>query len=117
MTKILPTSNPVIDFEVEHDFPHIGKKIMLLNAHRIEFDSNYSERILIAIEDITERRDIENRKDDFLSVASHELKTPLTTVKGITQLLQRSRDKTIDGKFFDNLDKLSNSVDRLNILI
>jgi len=117
LIQILPTNNPVIDFEVEHDFPHIGKKIMLLNAHRIEFDNEYSDRILIAIEDITERRDIENRKDDFLSVASHELKTPLTTIKGITQLLQRSRHKTIDEKFFDNLDKLSNSVDRLNILI
>ena len=56
LTKILPTNNPVIDFEVEHDFPHIGKKIMLLNAHRIEFEGQYKDRILIAIEDITDKK-------------------------------------------------------------
>jgi PAS domain S-box-containing protein len=36
LEQILPTNNPVVDFEVSHDFPHIGKKLMLLNAHRIE---------------------------------------------------------------------------------
>jgi PAS domain S-box-containing protein len=37
--------------------------------------------------DISERKDLEQRKDDFLSIASHELKAPLTTLKGFTQLL------------------------------
>jgi len=75
LQQILPTNNPVIDFEVSHDFPHIGRKLMLLNAHRIELEGHYKDRILLAIEDITERRAIEQRKDDFLSIASHELKT------------------------------------------
>ncbi|WP_253187502.1 PAS domain-containing protein, partial [Mucilaginibacter polytrichastri] len=73
LENILPSNNPVEEFEVEHDFPHIGKKLMLLNAHRIELEGQYKDRILIAIEDITDRREIERRKDDFLSIASHEL--------------------------------------------
>ncbi|MEC3875126.1 PAS domain-containing protein [Chryseobacterium salviniae] len=117
LTKILPTNNPVIDYEVEHDFPHIGKKVMLLNAYRIEFEGQYKDRILIAIEDITEKKELDRRKDDFLSIASHELKTPLTTIKGLVQLLQRMVPENSPEKFNTTLDKVSVYVDRLNILI
>lgn len=117
LTKILPTNNPVIDFEVEHDFPYIGKKIMLVNAYRIEFEGQYKDRILIAIEDITDKKEIDRRKDDFLSIASHELKTPLTTIKGLVQLLQRMKPENASDKFSATLDKASLYVDRLNNLI
>ncbi|WP_379964420.1 PAS domain S-box protein [Epilithonimonas sp. UC225_85] len=117
LTKILPTNNPVIDFEVEHDFPYIGKKIMLLNAYRIEFEGQYKDRILIAIEDITDKKEIDRRKDDFLSIASHELKTPLTTIKGFVQLLERMLPDGSPEKFTVTLGKVSIYVDRLNNLI
>ena len=39
--------------------------------------------------DMTERRELEQRKDDFIDIASHELKTPLTTIKGMAQLLRK----------------------------
>ncbi|GAB2693716.1 hypothetical protein GCM10027037_16480 [Mucilaginibacter koreensis] len=117
LEKVLPTSNPVLDFEVEHDFPHIGRKLMLLNAFRIEFEGNFKDRILIAIEDITDRREIEKRKDDFLSVASHELKTPLTTVKGFVQMMARFMPTDASEKFKGIVDKTALHVDRLNELI
>lgn len=117
LMKILPTNNPVIDYEVEHNFPHIGKKVMLLNAYRIEFEGQYKDRILIAIEDITEKKEIDRRKDDFLSIASHELKTPLTTIKGLIQLLQRMKPDGSSEKYNETLHKVSVYVDRLNILI
>lgn len=117
LMKILPTNNPVIDYEVEHNFPYIGKKVMLVNAYRIEFEGQYKDRILIAIEDITEKKEIDRRKDDFLSIASHELKTPLTTIKGLIQLLQRMVPDSSPEKYITTLDKVSVYVDRLNILI
>ncbi|WP_374461459.1 PAS domain S-box protein [Chryseobacterium taeanense] len=117
LMKILPTNNPVIDYEVEHNFPYIGKKVMLVNAYRIEFEGQYKDRILIAIEDITEKKEIDRRKDDFLSIASHELKTPLTTIKGLVQLLQRMKPDGASEKYNETLDKVSVYVDRLNILI
>lgn len=117
LEKILPTSNPVLDFEVEHNFPHIGHKLMLLNAHRIELEGAYKDRILLAIEDITDRRAIELRKDDFLAVASHELKTPLTTVKGYIQVATRLLPKDADRKLLDVMDKANVQLDRLNRLI
>ncbi|WP_454803661.1 PAS domain-containing sensor histidine kinase [Mucilaginibacter phyllosphaerae] len=117
LENILPTNNPVEEFEVEHDFPHIGKKLMLLNAHRIELEGKFKDRILIAIEDITERREIERRKDDFLSIASHELKTPLTTIKGYVQVMDRLLPANASEKFKNVLHKTGVYITRLNNLI
>lgn len=39
--------------------------------------------------DVTEVRDLQRNKDEFLSLVSHELKTPVTSIKGYAQLLQR----------------------------
>lgn len=117
LTRILPTNNPVIDYEADHIFPHIGRKVMLLNAYRIEFEGQYKDRILIAIEDITEKKEQDRRKDDFLSIASHELKTPLTTIKGLFQILQRLSAENTDPKYVSTLDKITAYIDRLNLLI
>jgi PAS domain S-box-containing protein len=117
LVKILPTNNPVVDFEVEHDFPHIGRKLMLLNAYRIELEGQFKDQILLAIEDITDRKEIERRKDDFLSIASHELKTPLTTIKGYMQVLQRNIPDNASEKFSITMGKVAQYIDRLNSLI
>lgn len=117
LISILPTSNPVENFEVEHDFPYIGKKLMLLNAYRVELQGHYKDRILLAIEDITERREIERRKDDFLSIASHELKTPLTTIKGYVQVLERLMPENASDKYKSVVTKTASYIDRLNNLI
>ena len=73
--------------------------------------------IVLAIEDITDRKEIERRKDDFLSIASHELKTPLTTIKGYVQILSKSVPDQASDKFKSTLSKVSTYVDRLNNLI
>ncbi|MBE9599550.1 PAS domain-containing sensor histidine kinase [Pedobacter sp. MC2016-24] len=117
MEEILPSNNPVLNYEVEHEFPHIGRKLMLLNAHRVELEGQFKDRILLAIEDITERKAIEQRKDDFLSIASHELKTPLTTVIGYMQMIKRMMPENASEKFKTTVNKTSTYVDRLNQLL
>ena len=117
LEQVLPTNNPVVDFEVEHDFPHIGGKLMLLNAHRVELEGEFKDWILIAIEDITERRSIEKRKDDFLSIASHELRTPLTTIKGYVELMHRYMPESASERFKEVVSKTGQFVERLSSLI
>ena len=56
LDEVLSNHHPVHDFDVEHDFPTIGKKHMLLNARRIGAVEGHSDLILLAIEDITERK-------------------------------------------------------------
>lgn len=53
---ILPRHTHFHDFEVEHEFPNIGCRSMLLNARQIYADDIGTDLILVAIEDITERK-------------------------------------------------------------
>lgn len=108
LEKILPENNQIDDFEVEHVFEKIGHKIMLLNARKIRRADN-QEMILLVIQDISERRSFEKQrdqlltqeqaartaaevanrtKDEFLSIVSHELRNPLNSMLGWTQLLR-----------------------------
>lgn len=59
LEDILPNTSNFDNFEVEHDFPDIGKRKMLLNACQIYLKSNSSELIILTIEDISERKKIE----------------------------------------------------------
>lgn len=57
--EILPKTTSFDNFEIEHNFPYIGKRIMLLNACRIYMEANRTKLIIITIKDITERKKIE----------------------------------------------------------
>ena len=56
LEKVLPTNTAFDDYAVKHDFETIGLRTMLLNARRIYREANKSDTILLAIEDITERK-------------------------------------------------------------
>ncbi|MCL5024181.1 MAG: PAS domain S-box protein [Nitrospirae bacterium] len=60
LQDILPKNKELYDYEVEHTFPSIGHKIMLLNARRIYHKDIGPQMILLAIEDITERKRLES---------------------------------------------------------
>lgn len=64
-----------------------------------------------------ERRELEQRKDDFISMASHELKTPLTTMQVFTHLLSKKVLKKHDKRESHYLDKIQIQIDKLNYLI
>lgn len=66
--------------------------------------------------DIHEQKLREERKDEFISIASHEMKTPLTTAKAYLQMLELSLDENA-GKASLYAKKASQSVNRLNELI
>lgn len=77
------------------------------------FDGNGKVYAVVnIIDDITQRKELERRKDDFISIASHELKSPLTAIRGYMHLLKnehKSKDKYIEylGKITNQLDKLT----------
>ncbi len=60
LEEVLPEKQAFDDFEVTHDFQDIGHKIMLLNACRIYRKDIGTQMILLAIEDITERKRLES---------------------------------------------------------
>jgi two-component system sensor histidine kinase/response regulator len=69
------------------------------------------------LDEIEFRKQAERKKDEFISIASHELKTPLTSVKGYMQLLGRSIDKGDFEKVKSHLTKAQVQLEKLNELI
>lgn len=67
--------------------------------------------------DITERLKIEKRKDEFLSVASHELKTPITSIKAYAQILEKYFIDQDKSKCMVISKKMNRQIDRLSQLV
>lgn len=65
LEEILPRQTSFNDFEVIHNFESIGTKVMLLNARRMQRDQIDTGLILLAIEDITERRRLERERREL----------------------------------------------------
>src|SRR5580658_4521870 len=55
LEDVVPQSSVFNDFELEHTFPFIGRRIMLLNARKLQA-GNHGELLVLAMEDVTERR-------------------------------------------------------------
>ncbi len=96
--ELLSRSQSVHDFEVEHCFPTLGRKTMLLNARPFPPDSKNPELILLAVEDVSDvRAHAEElaaancRKDEFLAMLGHELRNPLAPILNAVQLLRLQR--------------------------
>jgi two-component system phosphate regulon sensor histidine kinase PhoR len=72
-------------FEVQ-----FGEKIYLVNGTPIP--KTAGGKIIIVLHDITELKRVEKVKTDFVTNITHELKTPLTSIKGFVETLAFSRD-------------------------
>ncbi len=67
LETIIPQHKVMDDFEVDHDFPGVGRRIMLLNARMVEGGRADAETmILLAFTDVTERRAVEREKEVLL---------------------------------------------------
>ena len=65
LEEIIPQNAYFNDFEVDHDFPVIGRRIILLNARRIYREGQGTDRILLALEDITDQK----RSEEALKIS------------------------------------------------
>ncbi len=65
LEEVIPQNTYFNDFEVDHEFPVIGRKILLLNARRIYREEKGLDRILLALEDVTDHK----RAEESLKVS------------------------------------------------
>lgn len=74
--------------------------------------------IVHSFRDITERKETERLRDELMSIASHELRTPITSVKGYAQLLQRRLKKECsDSAQLHSLDIMIGQLDRMAAMV
>ena len=123
---------PVVsDVEVDHVFPGIGRTIMMVNARLVSGNPGGNHVILVAIEDVTERRLNERRLalqgrelqrsnealHEFASVASHDLQEPLRKILSFGERLETSLGPTLTGNDRQYLDRMLNAATRMRSLI
>ena len=94
LENILPANATFRDFEVTHEFEHVGRKVMLLNASEIFNPNAQARTILLAIEDTTDRKQAEEELQTtnaelqhFAYALTHDLQEPLRMVVNFTELL------------------------------
>jgi len=136
LEEIVPKNIGFDDFQVEHTFPIIGHRTLLLNAHRIIKQSEKEELIVLTITDITEVKrlaieleqkkknviiaqldiaeDAVKAKQQFLSNMSHEIRTPMNAIIGFTNVLLRTE---LSQKQKEYMNAIRVSGDALIILI
>jgi signal transduction histidine kinase len=119
------------DFQVEHDFPAIGRRVILLNSCKLQ--AGHHEGVLVlTMEDVTERRRADEEaaeakeaaetanktKSLFLANMSHELRTPLNAILGYSEMLQEEAvERKLVGEFGADLEKINGAVKHLLTLI
>jgi PAS domain S-box-containing protein len=94
LEEVLSQNKSVHDFEVEHTFPELGRKTMLLNARPFSSGSKHPELILLAVEDVSavreraeELAEASRHKDEFLATLAHELRNPLAPIRNSVHYL------------------------------
>lgn len=124
LDELLPNNSSFENFEVEHDFPGVGRKNIVLNARKLRRRETQEGLILLALEDVTERialdRQLRQSNEDlrqFATVASHDLQAPLRSIGAFADLLVRRYAGRLDDDADDFLRYIVQNVSTMRGLI
>ena len=140
--RVSATGDAFEGFEVRHDFPGVGPKTLLLNARRVVSESDQLPMILLAIEDVTEKKEAENvlrhlndvleqrvqertaqlevanqEMEAFCYSVSHDLRAPLRSIDGFAQELLQSYADRLDDRGRHYLLRVRSNSQRMADLI
>lgn len=114
----MKSGKPLYDFEIAIDPPDRERFYISMNAAPITGKDGKVTSGIGTFMDVTHRRKAIQQKDDFISVASHELRTPVTTLKASLQLLEKMKDKVANSPLVPKLiDQANRSMHKMSILI
>ncbi|MBV9469555.1 MAG: PAS domain-containing protein, partial [Abitibacteriaceae bacterium] len=131
LQQVVENGTPFEDLSIEQEFPHIGHKVMLLNARRVERAVGAMPLILLALDDVTEQRlaaatiqqylrklEWSNRElQDFAYIASHDLQEPLRAIQAFSDRLQSKHAPSLNAQGLDYLARIQKAAGRMRTLI
>jgi two-component system CheB/CheR fusion protein len=138
LAEVLAKDSAFEDLEVQHEFPALGRRTMVLNARRLPHEHGGASRLLLAIEDRTAiKRAEEGReallalehsareraetadhlKDQFVATVSHELRGPLTAIVGWAHILTEAGPNADEATVAKGLAAITRSVTTQDRLI
>lgn len=79
--------------------------------------NEFIDGLVATYRDITKQKALERQKEEFIAVASHELKTPVTSIKGYAQIIQTHLEQSDGGELTEYIRKLNSQVNRLTTLV
>ncbi|MCF8331047.1 MAG: PAS domain S-box protein [Bacteroidales bacterium] len=119
LEKILPEKNSFDNYKVEHNFSTIGKRVMLLNARRVKRAFGKEKVILLAIEDITERKAKEDAlkekhraTNDSLNVLLNFMNAPII-IWDTSMIIKRFNHKFELLSGYDSAEAIDKKIDFL----
>jgi len=107
------------DFAMEMRSLHANGRTTWIAAFGRAFynEQGKAHRMIGVVIDITERKRLENQKEEFIGIASHELRTPVTSIKSYTELLHEMLKEKKDNETVEIVAKLDRQIERLAHLI
>lgn len=98
LARVVPDEEAFDGFEVEDEFPGLGRRIFKLNARKVYRPGNHVTRLLVVFEDVTEARLLERHRDLLAAELAHRIKNSLTVITAfVSHEIRRAAEPCIPG--------------------
>jgi signal transduction histidine kinase len=108
----------VTDYELKLHNNSSGEKDLLVSAAPLLDERGRVTSAVVVMQDVTQMKRMDQRKDEFIATAAHEIRNPLAALSGYQQLMQRGVERSeVPPDLAKNVEAMGKQVDRLNNLV
>jgi len=98
LDKVVPDEAAFDGFEIEDEFPGLGRRIFKLNARKVFRPGNHVTRLLVVLEDVTEARLLERHRDILAAELAHRIKNSLQIITSFVSFeIRRASEPCVEG--------------------
>jgi signal transduction histidine kinase len=108
----------VIDYEIKMHYNTPSEKDLLISSAPLLDERGKVTSAIVVMQDVTQLRRMDQRKDEFIATAAHEIRNPLAALSGYQQLLHRVTERSgAPPSVTRNVVAIGKQVERLNNLV